>query len=120
MGEVALSCDSEMNNVKSEEKLSDTVEAKVVANNDDVSPLVNVLRQFQESEQLDNSAELSSAGSESDLGSLESPLDESDGDSSVGNEEKVDSALDDDKEEELIKEKEEISTKDGSKVLLEE
>merc|ERR1711915_849744 len=122
--EVALSCDSAMNNVKSEEKLSDTLEAKVVTNNADVSPLVNVLRKFPESEQLDKNAEddkdsvkLSSAGSESDLGSLESPLDESDGDSSVENEEKVDSALDDDKEEELIKKKDEISTKDGSKVL---
>merc|ERR1711915_540620 len=125
--EVALSCDSALNNVKSEEKLSDTLEAKVVTNNDDVSPLVNVLRQFQESEQLDKNAEedkdsveLSSAGSESDLGSLESPLDESDGDSSVENEEKLDSALDDDKEEELIKKKDENSTKDGSKVLLQD
>jgi len=132
--EVALSCDSASNNVKIEEKLNDNVEVKIVENNDDVSPLVNVLRQFQESmdnkndisEQLDinaeedkESTELSSAGSESDLGSLESPLDESDGDSSVENEEKVDSALDDDKEDELIKEKDVVSTKDESKVITE-
>merc|ERR1711892_1658477 len=87
-----------------------------------VSNLVNVLRAFEESMKQEESSEniveadksvevenvtieCLSEDSASDLGSLDSPLDDSDGDNSIEGEEKHDSALENEKEDEITKEK---------------
>merc|ERR1711935_725338 len=87
-----------------------------------VSNLVNVLRAFEESMKQEESSEniveadksveveketieCLSEDSASDLGSLDSPLDDSDGDNSIEGEEKHDPALENEKEDEITKEK---------------
>merc|ERR1712106_264913 len=57
-----------------------------------------------------------SEGSASDLGSLESPLDDSDADNSIEGEENHDSALENEKEDEITKEKKSSTTSQPSEV----